>query len=103
VQQTVRRCDPADESIGDWGDATPLVRQAITDVMGLLSVPASEVKVVSVEAKEWNDSSLGCPEPGKAYLTVITPGYQILLEVQGQRYDYRTSLTLVRLCKGVIQ
>lgn len=101
-QRTVRPC-PAKAAAADWGAATPLVKMAISDVMGLLAVPADEVQVISVERQEWRDSSLGCPEPGKGYLMVITPGYQIILEVRGARYDYRTSDKLVRLCKGATQ
>ncbi len=101
-QQHIRLCQP-EAAVEDWGPATPLVRMAISDAMGLLSVPAAAVQVVSVEQKEWRDSSLGCPEAGKGYLMVITPGYQIILEVQGKRYDYRTSQTLVRLCRGTTQ
>lgn len=29
----------------------------------------------------WNDSSLGCPEEGKFYEQVLTPGYQVQLSI----------------------
>jgi hypothetical protein len=57
-----------------------------------LGVKASDVTLIAVEATEWNDSSLGCPEPGQAYLQVITPGYKMTLEAQGKRYEYHTDL-----------
>ena len=44
--------------------------------------------MLKVEAVEWRDSSLGCPEPGKAYLQVITPGYLFVLEAGGKTYEY---------------
>jgi len=31
----------------------------------------------------WSDSSLGCPQPGQAYLQVITPGHRVTLRVDG--------------------
>lgn len=48
------------------------------------------ISVVSVEETEWNDSALGCPQPGMMYLQVITPGYRIILEQNGQQYTYHT-------------
>ena len=32
------------------------------------------------------DSSYGCPQPGRAYLTVISPGHKITLRANGQIY-----------------
>jgi hypothetical protein len=55
-----------------------------------LAIAATNITVVSVEATEWRDSSLGCPKPGLNYLQVITPGYSITLEAQGQRYEYHS-------------
>jgi hypothetical protein len=58
-----------------------------------LGVPEAQVSVIATEAVEWSDSSLDCPEPGMAYLTVITPGYRIILEVAGLRYEVHTDET----------
>jgi hypothetical protein len=55
-----------------------------------LGLATSDVTVVAVEEATWNDSSLGCPRPGQSYLQVITPGYTVTLEAQGQRYEYHT-------------
>jgi len=76
----------------DWGPAQPLVDLVVADLAGRLNVPKEQIIVRQVLEKEWNDSSLGCPQPGYAYLTVITPGYQILLEAGGTQYDYHTDL-----------
>lgn len=51
-----------------------------------LDVPVSEVTVLSVRAVEWPDSSIGCPQPGQAYLQVLTPGHKISLRARGQVY-----------------
>src|SRR5205807_8144006 len=70
---------------------TPPVAQVAQATLARdLGISADDVKIVSVEAVEWNDSSLGCPKPGMNYLQVITPGYRIILEAQGQRYEYHT-------------
>ncbi len=49
----------------------------------------SDPEVVSAEAVTWNDGSLGCPEAGQAYTQALIEGYQVILEVDGERYDYR--------------
>ncbi|MFW2404326.1 MAG: hypothetical protein ACN4GT_06120 [Gammaproteobacteria bacterium] len=68
-------------------------------VAGFLSVPASEITLVSVEAKDFGDPSLGCPEPGMAYPQVITPGHRVILEADGRRFDVRVSGQHGRICR----
>ena len=63
-------------------------------------IDPSRIVVRRVEAVEWRDSSLGCPTPGKAYAQVITPGYRIVLEAQGQSYELHSDQgTRVVLCQ----
>jgi len=57
-----------------------------------LGVSLGEVTFVQAEPVEWNDSSLGCPKPDQAYMQVITSGYKVTLEAQGQRYEYHTDM-----------
>jgi hypothetical protein len=72
--------------------------------MAKLNITKDQITVVSVTAKDWNDSSLGCPKAGQAYLTVITPGYQILLAAGGKQYDYRSGRSgAVILCEQETQ
>ncbi len=52
---------------------------------------AAGAVVVSAEAVDWPDSSLGCPQPDMMYLQVITPGYQVVFEVGGVQYDMRAA------------
>jgi hypothetical protein len=64
------------------------VKQLATDN----GIPESQIQVVSYGEAEWSDSSLGCPQPGQAYLTVITPGYRVILKANGVQYEYHTNL-----------
>ena len=41
-------------------------------------IDPAEVVIVSVEAMEFTDSSLGCPQPDMSYLQVITSGYKVI-------------------------
>ncbi len=65
-----------------------IVEQARRDLAARLGRAVAEIRVVEARAVTWPDSSLGCPEPGRMYLQVLTPGYRVILEVEGQRYAY---------------
>lgn len=55
--------------------------------------------VVTAKAVTWRDGSLDCPEPGMSYTQALVDGYHVVVEVAGERYDYRTGPTgAVRLC-----
>jgi hypothetical protein len=65
----------------------PIVADAATRA----GVDPSQLQVVHAAAVEFNDGSLGCPEPGMAYTQAIVPGWQVILEHDGNRIDYRAS------------
>jgi hypothetical protein len=89
--------EPPPVSLPPGSDA--LVQQAITDAAGRTGVDPSTVTLVAIEAREWSDASLGCPKPGQFYAQVITPGFLILVEAAGQRFEYHTDLgRRVELC-----
>lgn len=52
-----------------------------------LGISPDEVTVIAIEPVEWNDASLGCPQPGYVYAQVITPGYSATVEAEGQTYE----------------
>lgn len=83
-------------------EAGRLVQMAKEDLARRLEIPITEISVLSVEAVDWPDTSLGCPQPGMAYAQVITPGFLIVLEASGQTYDYHTDEdSSVVLCQKV--
>ncbi len=49
------------------------------------------VRVESVQPVTWPDASIGCPQPGMAYAQVLVPGWQVRLEVAGQRLGYHAA------------
>lgn len=69
-----------------------------------LSIDVEAVEIVSVQRVEWRDSSLGCARPGQNYLMVITPGFRIMLEADGEQYEYHSDMqgNMVR-CGGNVQ
>jgi hypothetical protein len=73
----------------------------MTDLAERLGVPDAEPIVVSADETTWNDGSLGCPEAGQVYTQALVDGYRIVLEVDGERFDYHVGRgTDVRLCEG---
>ncbi len=91
---------PADLSLqAAPGEETPLVA-AIKNLAEQTGLPPEQINRVSVEAVEWSDTSLGCPQEGYMYAQVITPGYKIILEAEGVQYEYHTDEgTHVVLCQ----
>ena len=81
----------------DWAQAQPWIDQARADLAGQLGCPVEDIRVQSVEAVEFADSSLGVPEPGRYYLPVITPGYVIKLVAAGTVYEYHAGANQVIL------
>ena len=49
-------------------------------------IAADTIEVISVEAKTWNDSSLGCGKPGTMAMQVLTPGYAVQLRAQDKTH-----------------
>ncbi len=83
------------------GTESRLVHQARTDLAHRLRVTIEAVQLVSLQATQWPDAGLGCPEPGKVYAAVITPGYRVILAAEGKRFDYRGHGDTLRYCGEV--
>jgi hypothetical protein len=62
----------------------------VADAAKRTGVDPSAIQVVSVEARDWPDSSLGCPKPGFAYSQIVTPGFRIVLNAAGKQLEYHT-------------
>jgi hypothetical protein len=69
-----------------------VVQLAATNLAKELNIAPDQVEIRSAEQREWSDSSLGCPEPGRAYMQVITPGYRVILFANGREYTYHTNM-----------
>ncbi len=67
-----------------------LLERAKAQVEAEMGVAATDLTLVSLEPVEWNDASLGCPQPGMMYAQVVTPGYRITLQGPDGDYDVHT-------------
>jgi len=70
---------------------TPAQRAAIEVISQNLGLAASQVKLVSTESVEWPDSCLGISVEGISCAQVVTSGYRLLLEANGNQVEYRTN------------
>ncbi|MFW6042635.1 MAG: hypothetical protein ACOC9C_03015, partial [Chloroflexota bacterium] len=89
---------PVEEPPADSATATPEAVQvgaeaieAATDSLSeMLDVDESEITIDTITDMEWPDACLGLPEADEMCAQVITPGYLIVLEVDGEVYEVRT-------------
>ncbi len=89
---------------------TPVVNQQILTqaqqyLATLLGVNISQVQLVSVQQEQWPNACLGLPQSNETCAQVVTPGYQVVLRVNGQLYQVRTDTTgqTIRVTQGQAQ
>jgi len=75
------------------------VENARKDLAKRLNIDTSNVKERSIEDADFPDMSLGAAEDGEMSGQMITPGWRIRLEAQGQTYEYRADKNQVRAYK----
>jgi len=76
-----------------------LSQMAQDDLAARLGIPTHRIRLNTMERKTWPDSSLGCAEPGKVYAQMETAGFRIVLEQDGEMFDYHTDKKRVVLCE----
>ena len=90
-EQTSPLPDPASSPIEPPSQSPDQVVAAAKEhLANELGIASGDVTAMAVEPVEWSDASLGCPEPGKAYAQVITPGYRIVFEAGQKEYELHT-------------
>ena len=72
------------------------VENARNDLAKRLKIDAADVKENSVEDADFPDMALGAPEDDEMSGQMITRGWRIKLEAQGQTYEYRADKNQVR-------
>lgn len=75
------------------------VENARKDLASRLKIDAADVKEHSVEDSDFPDMSLGAAEDGEMSGQMITRGWRIRLEAQGQTFEYRADKNQVRAYK----
>jgi len=101
IPSGLRPVTPAPVSSGSGSLTFPpaIVEPILVDAAARAGVPVTEVTVISAEPRTWPDAGLGCPLPGMAYPQVLVDGYQVVVRVGQQTFDYRGSAAgRFRLC-----
>lgn len=86
--------EPEETSVGDNTGADGQISSAAQlegakeDLARRLDVAAAEVTVVTQEEIVWRNGALGCPEEGMMYTQALVDGSLLILEVDGQQYEY---------------
>ena len=85
---------PDDISPGEVIDVYYDARDMLAEALG---VDPSSAKITNIKRVDWSDASLGVPEPGFSYATVITPGFKMVMELEpeGKQYVFHTSTSRV--------
>ncbi len=85
-----------------WSTAPQAALNARADLAQRLQVDIDTIGLVSVEHVYWPDGCMGIYTPGVMCTMIVTPGYKVVLEANGQQYEYHTneSGSAVRLVGG---
>jgi hypothetical protein len=78
--------------------AAEFIAQAINKLAIYLSVSPDAIVVISSEAADWLDTSLGCAEQSAAATPEIVSGYRIILAFEDQYYEFHTSFDRMVQC-----
>lgn len=62
------------------------IQNQISEVLG---ISLDQIKIETVERREWSDSCLGLGEPDESCLQVVTPGWLVAFSIDGQEYRFR--------------
>lgn len=89
-QETQAPAAATDAPIAPVAGSEAAVAAAVADLTQRLAIDEQEILVQVVEAVDWSDASLGCPQPGMMYAQAITSGFRVVFEVDGKIYDYHT-------------
>lgn len=81
--------------------ANAVVDLVLADAGQHLGVVPSSLSISRIEAVDWPDSSLGCPQADGVYAPVISPGYRIIVTDGATTLEYHTGMNnAFVLCAG---
>jgi len=79
-------------------DRDQAIRLATDALSRVLKVGPDKIQLVSAEAVDWPNSSLGCPKSDMAYLPVIVPGFRVRLAVGDRQHAVHTGSGRAIVC-----
>jgi hypothetical protein len=82
---------PSEEEPPAASGPAAIVEGAVQFAADELDVDPASIQVISVDGVDWNNSCLGAAAPGEMCMEVITPGYRVLLDVDGKEVAVHTN------------
>ncbi len=73
------------------------VEKAKADLAERTGVAVEEIEIVSVNEQDFSDMSLGAPGADEMSAQMISRGWQINLQANGESYEYRADKYQLRL------
>ena len=73
------------------------VQRAKSDLAKRLKISEEDIKESSVKEKDFPDMSLGAPAEDEMSAQMISSGWQINLQANGENYEYRADKYQIRL------
>lgn len=70
--------------------AHPAVLAVMQHLNNSLGISIDQIEIVSFKQVNWSDSCLDLAEPGEMCLQVISPGWEITLNANGNQYEFHT-------------
>jgi hypothetical protein len=80
-------------SAEQWATAPQAALSARQALVEQLKIDPDTIALVSVEKVDWPDACLGVQTPGVMCAQVITSGYRVVMEAQGNLYEFHTNET----------
>lgn len=77
---------------GDREDLPQPILAAIEALAIETGISPDEIILVNYSERQWPTTALGCPKPGFSYAQVVTDGFVVHLEADGNAYEYHTNL-----------
>lgn len=75
---------------GVAGEVPAQILAAIGDDLARRA-PGLEATLVVAESVIWPDGSMGCGQPGQNYTMQLVPGYRVVFEAGGRRWNYHSN------------
>lgn len=82
--------DPTDTTYPDLEDDRR-IKAALRDAEGRAGIVPTEVTVATYQRVTWDDGSLGCPQPGKAYTQMLVEGERLVIRADQRLLEYHAA------------
>jgi hypothetical protein len=89
--ENVQAAPPAAPAPAQKRAPEDLVNGMAQDLARRLGVKEPDLQVMTVQSVLWDDSSLGCPQPERAYLPAQVQGVRVVFQHAGRAYQYHGS------------